>query len=117
MRMPLLSYFLLMSFILSLALLFVSSQLEPAPVPTSQIMGLRKPPPSEPELPSYQVTATNFASPPKTPTDALAKAEEDAKPVRTVKSPRTQKNDALKSSRSVGKSVADYPLSVMLAIH
>ena len=45
MRMPLFSYFVVMGFTLTLALIYVSDRVEPlgSPIPTSQIVGLAKP--------------------------------------------------------------------------
>ena len=45
MRMPLVSYFVVMGATLTLALIFISNRIEPlgSPVPTSQIVGLARP--------------------------------------------------------------------------
>jgi len=64
MRMPLVSYFVVMGATLTLALIFISSRLEPlgSPVATSQIVGVARPYMPEPERSPYAITGTNFAA-------------------------------------------------------
>ena len=114
--MPVFSYFIVMGFVLTAALFFVSNWLKPLPTPiaTTQI-GLQKPYTPEQE-PSYRVTATNFAAPRKA-TDAMARADEEPKPVRAAKSSRKQEREDDKRSRPDGRSMADYPINTMMAIH
>jgi hypothetical protein len=116
MRMPLLSYFVVMSVAVSAALILVSSWMEPQPNPiaTSQIEGLQKRYTSEPE-PSYPVTATNFAAPHKA-SDAMAQATEESKPARAAKNSRKEREDD-KPNRPVWRSMADYPINLMMSIH
>src|SRR5262249_31694070 len=81
MRMPLFSYFAVVGVALTLALLFISSRIQPlgSPVPTSQIVGIAKPFKPEPERSPYTITGTNFAAAYK---PASARATEEPKPVR-----------------------------------
>ena len=64
MRMPLFSYFVVMGFTLTLALIYISDRIEPrgSPVRTSQIVGIAKPFKPEPERSAYTVTGSNFAA-------------------------------------------------------
>jgi hypothetical protein len=116
MRMPVFSYFVVMSLSLSAALMLVSGWMEPRPNPitTSQIEGLQKPFTPEPE-PSYPVTATNFAAPRKA-SEAMALANEEPKPARATKISRKEREDD-KPSRPVWRSTVDYPINGMMAIH
>jgi len=129
MRMPVVSYFVVMGPVLTAALMLVSSQVELQPLPfiSSQIDGLEKPSAPKPEPPSYRITATNFAAPYKAPTDALAQADdEDAKPksvhivkepAHTVKATRSQQQEHDKPRRSSWNSIGNYPIDKMMAIH
>jgi hypothetical protein len=117
MRMPVVSYFVVMSVLVSAALILVSSWMEPQPSPiaTSQLEGLQPRYTPEPE-PAYPVTATNFAAPRKA-SDAMAQANEGSKPFRPAKAKRKQDSDDDKRSRPARGHVADYPINGMMAIH
>src|SRR5262245_18710988 len=102
MRMPLFSYFVVMGLTLTLALLYLSSQIEPlgSPVPTSQIVGLGKPLKPEPERSPYIITGTNFAAAHK---PASAHAADAPK--------RTRRADAAHQQRqpAAGAGARDVP--------
>ena len=119
MRMPLFSYFIVMGFTLTLALLFISDRIEPlgSPVPTSQILGIAKSFKPEPEPSPYQITATNFAATHKRPS---ARAAEESKPVRRAESPRQQRpatTDAATHSVPRWKYIAQNPIAALMGIH
>ena len=129
MRVPVISYFVVIGFVLAGALMLVSSEMELQPLPfkTSQIDGLETPSVPKPEPRSYRITATNFAAPYKPPTDALAQADdEDAKsePVHTAKVARSQQreDDTPQQEddtpdRSSWSRIGNYPIDRMMAIH
>jgi hypothetical protein len=122
MRMPVVSYFVVMGLVLTAALMLVSSQVELQPLPfiSSQIDGLEKPSAPKPEPPSYRITATNFAAPYKAPTEALAQAnDEESKPepAHTVKVTRSQQQENYKPRGSSWNSIGNYPIDKMMAIH
>jgi hypothetical protein len=118
MRMPVISYFVVMSVVLTAVLIIVSTRMEPQPhtIAASQIEGVQKPYTAEPE-PSYRVTATNFAAPRKMPTDALARANDKLKPAPPPKAKRKQDNDDDQRSGPAWGRIADYPINGMMAIH
>jgi hypothetical protein len=116
MRMPVVSYFVVMSVVVSAALILVSSWMEPQPSPiaTSQLEGLQPRYTPEPE-PAYPVTATNFAAPRKA-SEAMAQANEESKPARAAKNSQEEREND-KPSRPVWRSMADYPINMMMSIH
>lgn len=122
MRMPLLSYFIVMSFVLTAALIFVSSQMEPQPPPiaTSQIVGLGKSYTPEREASPYPTSATNFAAPHEVPTDALARADEgeSSKPARRAKArEKPRPDDDRHTQPAAWAHTGQNPIDAMMAIH
>ena len=117
MRMPLLVYFVVMSFVLTAALIVVSNYMAAAPtgIATSQIEGLRKPFIPEQEPSPYLVTGTNFAAPREVPTEALARVDEEIKPSPRMTTPKKRVDDN-KQVRAATRP-AESPISVMMAIH
>jgi hypothetical protein len=119
MRMPLFSYFIVVGFTLTVALLYVSSRLEPAPLfPTSQVVGLAKPFKPEPERSPYKITATNFAAPHTPETEA---ASQTSGP-RTARSPdlsQRQKSasDSDRPRAPTWRYVAQNPIAALMSIH
>jgi hypothetical protein len=119
MRMPLLSYIVVMGFVLTALLIIVSSQMEPRGpiIATSQIEGLPEPFTPEREPSPYRVTGTNFAAPREAPTDALARADDEsatAKPARIAPERQLDYDDR---ARATWSRPADLPISAMMAIH
>jgi len=117
MRMPILSYFIVMSVVLTMALIIISSQMKPFPVATAQVDGVPKPFTPEPDPSPYRITATNFAAPRKVATDAMAKAEDRRKPERTAKATRKPQNDYDRPSGPAWSHIAGEPIDAMMSIH
>jgi hypothetical protein len=120
MRMPLFSYFAVVGITLTLGLLYVSSRLEPAPVlPTSQIVGLAKPFTPEPERSPYVVTATNFAAPHKSETEAIGRMASESRTTRAADiSPRQKSTaNAERPRLSTWKHIAQNPIAALMSIH
>ena len=115
--MPLLSYFIVAGFMLTLALLFISNRIEPlgSPVPTSQAVGITKAFKPEPERSPYKITGTNFAAAYK---PASARATE-SKPVRRAESHRQRPATADATDRGVPrwKYIAQNPFAALMGIH
>jgi hypothetical protein len=118
--MPFFSYFAVMGVTLTLALLIVSSRLEPQgdPFGTSPAAGIAsasKPSRPEPEPSPYRITATNFAAAyqpaPKTP----ARAGVEARRSRAAEASQKQKQDD--HARPAWKRVADNPIDATMRIH
>jgi len=117
--MPLFSYFAVVGVALTLALLFISSRIQPlgSPVPTSQIVGIAKPFKPEPERSPYTITGTNFAAAYK---PASARATEEPKPVRRAESHRQQRPataDAADRGVPRWKYMAQNPFAALMGIH
>ena len=116
MRMPLVSYFVVMGAPLTLALIFISNRIEPlgSPVPTSQIVGLAKPYMPEPERSPYAITGTNFAAAYK---PAAARAAE-TKPTRRADSLQQQPAADTEARRVPRwKHIAQNPIAALMGIH
>ena len=118
MRMPLFSYFVVMGFTLTLALIYVSDRVEPlgSPIPTSQIVGLAKPFKPEPERSPYAITGTNFATAYK---PASARAVSEPKPNRRVDS-LSQQRPADTAEAHPGlrwNRIAQNPIAALMSIH
>ena len=118
MRMPLFSYFVVMGFTLTLALIFISNRIEPlgSPVPTSQIVGVARPFKPEPERSPYAITGTNFAAAYK---PASARAAAEPKPTRRADSLQQQQPAADTEIRHVPrwKHIAQNPIAALMGIH
>ena len=117
MRMPLFSYFVVMGFTLTLALIYISDRIEPrgSPVRTSQIVGIAKPFKPEPERSAYTITGSNFAAAYK---PASARAAEP-KPTRRADSlPQQQPTDNAEVRRvPPWKHIAQNPIAALMSIH
>jgi hypothetical protein len=120
MRMPLFSYFVVMGFTLTLALLILSSRIEPhgSPIPTSQVVGVVKPFKPEPEPSPYRITATNFAAEYRRAPPAYAEATYAAKTVRAAypSRKRTSSSDTERGKRR-WQRIAVNPIAAMMSIH
>lgn len=118
MRMPLVSYFVVMGATLTLALIFISNRLEPlgSPVATSQIVGVARPYMPEPERSPYAITGTNFAAAYK---PAAARAAAETKPTRRADSLQQQQPAADTEARRVPrwKHIAQNPIAALMGIH
>lgn len=118
MRMPLFSYFIVMGFTLTLALIFISNRIEPlgSPVPTSQIVGVARPFNPEPERPPYAITGTNFAAVYK---PASARPAAEPKPARRADSLQQQQPAAGTEARRAPrwKYIAQNPFAALMGIH
>ena len=117
MRMPIFAYFVVMGFVLTAGLIFISDHMEPQPstIAISQTDGLGRPFTPEQDPSSYKITGTNFAAPREAPMQALAKVDDQVRlPPRTM---ATKKR--VDDSRPAGREMrqADNPISVMMAIH
>jgi hypothetical protein len=120
MRMPLFSYFVVMGFTLTLALLAVSSRMEPqgSPVPTSQIIGVVKPFKPEPEPSPYRITATNFAAEHSRAHPAHAEVVQAEKTVRAANLSRKQTPSSEAWHRKPRwQRIAENPIAAMMSIH
>lgn len=119
MRMPLLLYVVVMSFVLTAFLIIASSQMEPrGPITaTSQTDGLPEPFTPEREPSPYRVTGTNFAAPREAPTDALARADDESATAKPVRIAPERQLDYDNRARAVSSRLADLPISSMMAIH
>lgn len=117
--MPFLSYFVVMGFVLTTALILISSQMKPETpaVTTSQISGLQKPFMPEQEPSPYRITATNFAAPRVSPTDAFARANDESKRKRAAHAPQNRPHDDNRDVRPAWRRIADNPIGAMMAIH
>lgn len=117
MRMPLLSYFAAMGFALTLALLLISSRIEPQGLPfaTSQIAGLPVPPMPKAESPPARVTATNFAAPRRSAEEAFAHATAEPKRERAAEAARKPAPED--QGRPAWRRVADNPIAAMMSVH
>ena|SRR4029079_16476360 len=117
MRMPLFSYFVVMGFTLTLALIYISDRIEPlgSPVPTSQIVGLAKPFKPEPERSPYAITGTNFASVHK---PAPVRVVAESKPARRTE-PLAQKPADNTEAHVVSRwnHIAQNPIATLMSIH
>jgi hypothetical protein len=118
MRMPLFSYFVVMGFTLTLALIYISDRIEPlgSPVPTSQIVGLAKPFKPEPERSPYAITGTNFASAYR---PAPVRVIADSKPARRTE-PLVQQKPADNTEAHVvprWNHIAQNPIATLMSIH
>jgi hypothetical protein len=118
MRMPLLSYFVVVGLTLTLILLFVSDRIESrgSPVPTSQIVGIAKSFKPEPERSPYAITGTNFAAAYK---PASRHAMDEPKSPRRADSFRRQQPVADAEAHRVPrwKSIAQNPIDALMSIH
>ena len=114
MRMPLFSYFVVMGFTLTLALIFVSNRIEPlgSPVPTSQIVGIAKPFKPESERSPYTITGTNFAAAYR---PASARAVAEPKPTRRADQQPAADTEARRVRR--WKHIAQNPIAALMGIH
>jgi hypothetical protein len=117
MRMPLVSYFVVMGATLTLALIFISNRIEPlgSPVPTSQIVGLARPYMPEPEQSPYAITGTNFAAANK---PAAARAAAETKPARRADSLQQQPAANTEVRRVPRwKHIAQNPIAALMGVH
>lgn len=119
MRMPIVSYFVVMGATLTLALIFISNRLEPlgSPVATSQIVGVARPYMPEPERSPYAITGTNFAAAYK---PAAARAAAETKPTRRADLLQQQQQPAADTeARRVPrwKHIAQNPIAALMGIH
>ena len=118
MRMPLVSYFVVMGATLTLGLIFISNRLEPlgSPVATSQIVGVARPYMPEPERSPYAITGTNFAAAYK---PAAARAAAETKPARRADSLQQQQPAANTEVRRVPrwKHIAQNPIAALMGVH
>jgi hypothetical protein len=118
MRMPFFSYFVVMGFTLTLALICISNRIEPlgSPVPTSQIVGVARPFKPEPERSPYAITGTNFAAAYK---PASARAAAEPKSTRRADSLQQQQPAADTEARRVPrwKHIAQNPIAALMGIH
>ena len=117
MRMPLFSYFVVMGLTLTLALIYISDQIEPrgSPVRTSQIIGIAKPFKPEPERSAYTITGSNFAAAYK---PASARPAHAPKPTRPADSLPQQPADNAEARRvPFWKHIAQNPIAALMSIH
>ena len=116
MRMPLVSYFVVMGAALTLALIFISNRIEPlgSPVPTSQIVGLARPYMPEPEQSPYAVTGTNFAAANK-PAAARAAAETTARRADSLQQQPAANTEVRRVPR--WKHIAQNQIAALMGIH
>lgn len=116
--MPLFSYFVVMGFTLTLALIFITNRIEPigSPVATSQILGVARPFEPEPERSPYAITGTNFAAAYK---PAAARAAAETKPTREADALQQQRPPADTEARRVPrwKHIAQKPIAALMSIH
>ena len=119
MRMPLVSYFVVMSSVLTALLMIVSSQMGRAGGPviaTSQVEGLPERFTPEREASPYRVTGTNFAAARATPTDGYARDNDRSRPM-PVRIVPNMRPDYDNNARPAGTSPADLTISAIMAIH
>jgi hypothetical protein len=118
MRIPLFSYFVVVGLTLTLALIYLSSRIEPvgSPVPTSQVVGLGKPFKPEPERSPYAITGTNFAAAHK---PASTRAADEPKRSRRADAAPHRHAATTDDARSVPRwrYIAQNPIAAMMSIH
>lgn len=122
MRIPIFSYFAVMGTALTAMLLYLSSHLEPAPLPfeTSQTVGVQAPFKAEQERSPYEITGTNFAAEYRPAPPEPAHASRSSKhEVRTAGSPQREKSDRFTEEHTMFPSnrVAENPHNELMSIH
>ena len=119
MRMPILSYFVVMGTALTLLLLLISSRLEPSDVTieTSQIVGVQLPFKAEPERSPYKITGTNFAAEynPAPPAQTEGSKQGD----RAAGLPQRERPSRMTEDRTgfTRNRVAENPHNELMSIH
>ena len=122
MRIPIFSYFAVMGTALTAMLLYLSSHLEPAPLPfeTSQTVGVQAPFKAEQERSPYEITGTNFAAAYNpAPAAQIHSAEASNHGDRAAGSPQREKSDRFTEEHTMFPSnrVAENPHNELMSIH